>query len=173
MDPHQRPSLELTYEGLQNAGIRPDRLAGNPNDYSRMLMEDLQAIEAWSGIGTAHHGISNRISYHPDLRGPSRAVDAACASSLVALHLARGAIVSGESTLAICSGVNVICTPEITCMLQKAGALKADSVCRSFNAAASGYARGEEWGIIILKRLSAAQEDNDHILAMLKSSASA
>ncbi|KAJ5052504.1 polyketide synthase [Bipolaris maydis] len=117
MDPHQRPSLELTYEGLQNAGIRPDRLAGS----------DTAAIEAWSGIGTAHHGISNRIS----------AVDAACASSLVALHLARGAIVSGESTLAICSGVN------------KAGALKADSVCRSFNAAASGYARdGKTRGIM-------------------------
>lgn len=182
MDPHQRLALELAYEALQNAGIRPDKLAGSDtavyigadsDDYSRMLMDDLPAIEAWSGVGTAHHGISNRISYHLDLKGPSTAVDAACASSLVALHLARQAIVSGESTVAICGGVNVICAPGITHMLQKAGALSVEGVCRSFDAAANGYARGEGGAIIILKRLSAAQEDNDEILAVLKSSASA
>jgi 6-methylsalicylic acid synthase len=182
MDPHQRLGLELAYEALQNAGIQPDRLAGSDtavyigvdsDDYSRMVMEDLPAIEAWSGIGTAHHGVSNRISYHFDLKGPSAAVDAACASSLVALHLARQAIVSGESTVAICGGVNVICAPGITHMLQKAGALTEKGVCRSFDAAADGYARGEGGAIIILKRLSAAQEDNDNILAVLKSSASA
>ncbi|KNG44310.1 6-methylsalicylic acid synthase [Stemphylium lycopersici] len=182
MDPHQRLGLELAYEALEHAGIQPDRLAGSDtavyigadsDDYSRMVMEDLPAIEAWSGIGTAHHGISNRISYHLDLKGPSAAVDAACASSLVALHLARQAIVSGESTMAICGGVNVICAPGITHMLQKAGALTAEGVCRSFDAAANGYARGEGGAIIVLKRLSAAQEDNDDILAVLKSSASA
>jgi len=182
MDPHQRLGLELAYEALQNAGIRPDKLAGSDtavyigvdsDDYSRMVMEDLPAIEAWSGIGTAHHGISNRISYHFDLKGPSTAVDAACASSLVALHLARQAIVSGESTVAICGGVNVICAPGITHMLQKAGALTDEGICRSFDAAANGYARGEGGAIIVLKRLSAAQEDNDNILAVLKSSASA
>ena len=108
-----------------------------------MVMEDLPAIEAWSGIGTAHHGISNRMSYHLDLRGPSTAVDAACASSFVALHLARQAIVSGESTVAICGGVNVICAPGISHMHQEAGALTDEGVCRSFDAAANGYARGE------------------------------
>ncbi|RYN56955.1 6-methylsalicylic acid synthase, partial [Alternaria alternata] len=182
MDPHQRLGLELAYEALQNAGLQTDRLAGSDtavyigvdsDDYSRTVMDDLPAIEAWSGIGTAHHGVSNRISYHFDLRGPSTAVDAACASSLVALHLARQAIMSGESTVAICGGVNVICAPGITHMLQKAGALTTEGVCRSFDAAASGYARGEGGAIIVLKRLSAAQEDNDNILAVLKSSASA
>jgi 6-methylsalicylic acid synthase len=92
MDPHQRLGLELAYEAMQNAGIRPDELAGSDtavyigadsDDYSRMVMEDLPAIEAWSGIGTAHHGISNRISYHFDLKGPSTTVDAACASYCV------------------------------------------------------------------------------------------
>jgi 6-methylsalicylic acid synthase len=77
MDPHQRLGLELAYEALENAGIRPDRLAGSDtavyigvdsDDYSRMLMDDLPAIEAWSGIGTAHHSVPSRISYHLDLK---------------------------------------------------------------------------------------------------------
>jgi 6-methylsalicylic acid synthase len=75
--------------------------------------------------------------------------------------------------VAICGGVNVIFAPGITHMLQKAGALTDEGVCRSFDAAASGYARGEGGAIIVLKRLSAAQEDSDNILAVLKSSASA
>ncbi|KAF3049341.1 t1pks [Didymella keratinophila] len=182
MDPHQRLGLELAWEALENAGIDPKRLTGtdtavymgvDSDDYSRMLMEDLPTIEAWSGIGTAYHGIPNRISYHLGLQGPSTAVDAACASSLIAIHLARQAIVSGESTVAICGGVNVICAPGLTHMLQQAGALTTEGVCRSFDDAACGYARGEGGAVVVLKRLSAALEDNDNILAVMKSSASA
>lgn len=182
MDPHQRLGLELAWEALENAGIDPKRLnesdtavymGVDSDDYSRMLMEDLPTIEAWSGIGTAYHGIPNRISYHLGLQGPSAAVDAACASSLIAIHLARQAIVSGESTVAICGGVNVICAPGLTHMLQKAGALTAEGVCRSFDDAACGYARGEGGAVVVLKRLSAALEDGDNILAVMKSSASA
>lgn len=182
MDPHQRLGLELTWEALENAGINPKKLTGSDtavymgvdsDDYSRMLMEDLPTIEAWSGIGTAYHGIPNRISYHLGLQGPSTAVDAACASSLIAIHLARQAIVSGESTVAICGGVNVICAPGLTHMLQQAGALTTEGVCRSFDDAACGYARGEGGAVVVLKRLSAALKDNDNILAVMKSSASA
>lgn len=182
MDPHQRLGLELAWEALENAGIDPKNLSGSDtavymgvdsDDYSRMLLEDLPNIEAWSGIGTAYHGIPNRISYHLDLQGPSAAVDAACASSLIAIHLARQAIVSGESTTAICGGVNVICAPGLTHMLQKAGALSQDGVCRSFDDRACGYARGEGGAIVVLKRLSAAIEDGDNILAVLKGTASA
>ncbi|KAF3034317.1 t1pks [Didymella heteroderae] len=182
MDPHQRLGLELAWEALENAGIDPKTMKGSDtavymgvdsDDYSRMLMEDLPTIEAWSGIGTAYHGIPNRISYHLGLQGPSTAVDAACASSLIAIHLARQAIVSGESTVAICGGVNVICAPGLTHMLQKAGALTTEGVCRSFDDSACGYARGEGGAVIVLKRLSTAIEDNDNILAVMKSSASA
>ncbi|KAJ4366994.1 hypothetical protein N0V83_007524 [Neocucurbitaria cava] len=182
MDPHQRLGLELAWEALENAGINPKSLAGSDtavymgvdsDDYSRMLLEDLPNIEAWSGIGTAAHGIPNRISYHLDLKGPSTAVDAACASSLIAIHLAHQAIVSGASTTAICGGVNVICAPGLTHMLQKAGALSPDGVCRSFDDHACGYARGEGGAIVILKKLSTALAENDNILAVLKGTASA
>jgi 6-methylsalicylic acid synthase len=136
-------------------------------------MEDLPNVEAWSGIGTAYHGIPNRISYHLDLMGPSTAVDAACASSLVAIHLARQAIVTGESTVALCGGVNVLCAPGLTHMLDKAGALSPDGVCLSFDDSANGYARGEGGAIIVLKKLANAIADDDNILAVLKGSASA
>lgn len=82
MDPHQRLALELSWEALESAGIEPKRLSGSDtavfmgvdsDDYSRLIMEDLPNVEAWSGIGTAYHGIPNRISYHLDLMGPSTA----------------------------------------------------------------------------------------------------
>ncbi|KAF2087497.1 6-methylsalicylic acid synthase [Saccharata proteae CBS 121410] len=180
MDPHQRLALEITWEALENAGIDPRTLSGSDtavymgidsDDYSRLLMEDIPNIEPWMGIGTAAHGVANRISYHLDLMGPSSAVDAACASSLVAVHLGRQAILAGESKVAIVGGVNVLCAPALTRMLGKAGALSPDGVCLSFDDAACGYARGEGGAVIILKKLSEAIADDDNILAVLKGSA--
>ncbi|KAK9774880.1 putative 6-methylsalicylic acid synthase [Seiridium cardinale] len=180
MDPHQRLALELSWEALENAGVDPKGLSGSDtavfmgidtDDYSRLLIEDLPNIEAWMGIGTAFHGVPNRISYHLDLMGPSTAVDAACASSLVAIHLGRQAILNGESGLAIVGGVHVLVAPGLTRMLGKAGALSPDGICRSFDDAANGYARGEGGAIVILKRLSAAIADGDNILAVCKGTA--
>ncbi|KAF2706355.1 6-methylsalicylic acid synthase [Pleomassaria siparia CBS 279.74] len=182
MDPHQRLALELSWEALENAGIDPKSLAGSDtavfmgvdsDDYSRLILEDLPNIEAWSGIGTAYHGIPNRISYHLDLMGPSTAVDAACASSLIAVHFGRQAILALESEVALVGGVNVLCAPALTHMLNKAGALSPDGKCISFDDNAHGYGRGEGGAIIVLKRLSSAIADNDNILSVLKGSATA
>ncbi|KAL1608443.1 Type I Iterative PKS [Paraconiothyrium brasiliense] len=164
MDPHQRLALELSWEALENAGIDPKQLSGSDtavfmgvdsDDYSRLIMEDLPNIEAWSGIGTAYH------------------VDAACASSLIAIHFGHQAILSGESSVALCGGVNVLCAPGLTHMLDKAGALASDGRCISFDDDAHGYARGEGGAIVVLKRLSNAIADNDNILAVLKGTATA
>ncbi|KAH7312479.1 6-methylsalicylic acid synthase [Stachybotrys elegans] len=180
MDPHQRLGLELSWEALENAGIDPKSLAGSDtavymgmdtDDYSRLLLEDLPNIEAWMGIGTAPHGVPNRISYHLDLMGPSSAVDAACASSLVAVHMGRQAILNRESEVAIVGGVHVLLAPALTRMLGKAGALTPEGICRSFDDAANGYARGEGGAVLVLKRLSSAIRDGDNILATLKGSA--
>ncbi|KAI1758243.1 6-methylsalicylic acid synthase [Xylaria castorea] len=180
MDPHQRLGLELAWEALEHAGIDPKSLSGSDtavymgcdsDDYSRLLLEDIPNIEAWMGIGTAAHGIPNRISYHLDLMGPSAAVDAACASSLVAVHLGYQAILNGESGVAIVGGVNVLLAPALTSMLGKAGALSPEGICRSFDDAANGYARGEGGAVVILKRLSSAIADGDKILSVLKGSA--
>ena len=180
MDPQQRISLEVAWEALENAGIAPQSLSGsdtavfmgvNSDDYSKLLLEDLSGVEAWMGIGTAYCGIPNRISYHLNLMGPSTAVDAACASSLVAIHHGRQAILQGESKVAIVGGVNALCGPGLTRVLDKAGAISPDGCCLSFDNDAHGYGRGEGAAVIILKRMANAVIDGDNIIAVLKGSA--
>jgi 6-methylsalicylic acid synthase len=130
MDPQQRLSLEVAYEALEASGIAPKSLSGsdtavfwgvNSDDYSKLVLEDLANVEAWMGIGTAYCGVPNRISYHLNLMGPSTAVDAACASSLVAVHHGFQSIILGESKVAIVGGVNALCGPGLTRVLDKAG----------------------------------------------------
>ncbi|RMZ85471.1 hypothetical protein DV737_g811, partial [Chaetothyriales sp. CBS 132003] len=180
MDPQQRLSLEVTWEALENAGIPPQSLSGsdtavfmgvNSDDYAKLILEDLPRTEAWMGIGTAYCGIPNRILHHLNLMGPSTAVDAACASSLVAIHHGRQAILQGESRVAIVGGVNVLCGPGPTRVLDKAGATCAEGRCLSFDDAAHGYGRGEGAAVVILKHLANAISDGDHIIAVPKSSA--
>ncbi|KAM3507320.1 hypothetical protein MY10362_001846 [Beauveria mimosiformis] len=180
MDPQQRITLEVVWEALQRAGLTAASLSGsntgvfwgvNSDDYSRLLLEDLPNIQPWMGIGSAYCGIPNRISYHFNLMGPSSAIDAACASSLVAVHHASQAIRLRECHVAIAGGVNALCAPGMFCVLQKAGALSSDGSCRSFDRDACGYGRGEGAGAIILKRRSAALQDGDAILALLKATA--
>ena len=180
MDPQQRLSLEVSWEALENAGIPPQNLSQsdtavfmgvNSDDYSKLLLEDLPGIEAWMGIGTAFCGVPNRISYHMDLMGPSTAVDAACASSLVAIHHGRQAILQGESKIAIAGGVNALCGPGLTRVLDEAGAVSHDGSCMSFDDDAHGYGRGEGAAIVILKGMEDAVADGDNIITVLKGSA--
>ncbi|THC91851.1 hypothetical protein EYZ11_008699 [Aspergillus tanneri] len=180
MDPQQRISLEVAWEALEDAGIPAKSLSGtdtavfwgvNSDDYSKLVLEDLPNIEAWMGIGTAYCGVPNRISYHLNLMGPSTAVDAACASSLVAIHHGVQTIQLGESSIAIVGGVNALCGPGLTRVLDKAGAVSSEGFCRSFDDEANGYGRGEGAAAIILKNLHQAIHDNDRILATIKGSA--
>ncbi|KAL5392032.1 hypothetical protein PMIN06_007732 [Paraphaeosphaeria minitans] len=180
MDPQQRISLEVACEALEHAGIPLQSLAGsdtavimgvNSDDYSRLILEDLDNIDAYMGIGTAYCGIPNRISHALDLAGPTYAVDGACASSLVAIHQARRALLADETSLAIAGGVNAHISPYLTRVLDVAGAVSPEGRCRSFDDSASGYGRGEGAGIVVLKRLSDAVRDDDRVLAVLKGSA--
>ncbi|KAF2205968.1 6-methylsalicylic acid synthase [Delitschia confertaspora ATCC 74209] len=180
MDPQQRLSLEVAWEALENAGIPPQSLSGsdtavfmgvNSDDYSRHLLEDLPNVEPWMGIGTAYCGVPNRISYHMNLMGPSTAVDAACASSLVAIHHGAQSILLGESKVAIAGGVQALSAPGLASVLDKAGATCKEGRCRSFDDSANGYGRGEGAAIVILKRMSDAVRDGDNILAVLRGSA--
>lgn len=180
MDPQQRIALEVAWEALEDAGIPPQSLSGtdtsvymgvNSDDYGKLILEDLQNVGAHMGVGTAYCGIPSRISYLLNLFGPSIAIDAACASSLVAVHNARQALLAGETELAIAGGVNALIGPGLTRVLDEAGAIASDGKCRSFDDSASGYGRGEGAGIVILKRLQKAVADNDRILGVLKGSA--
>ena len=155
MDPQQRLALEVSWEALEHAGISPRSLAGtdtavlmgvNSDDYGKLLMEDLAGIEAWTGIGTSLCGVANRVSHLLDLRGPSVALDAACAASLVAVHQACQLLRDGETSLALAGGVSALIGPGLTRVLDVAGATAPDGRCKTFDDAADGYGRGEGAG---------------------------
>ena len=180
IDPQQRLVLEATWEALEHAGIPPHTLAGTDSgvfmgvgsdDYGRRLLEDLPQIEAWTGIGASCCAVANRVSYLLDLNGPSFTTDAACASSLVAIHLACTALRAGETSVAIAGGVNVIAAPGLTMVLDAAGAISPEGRSMPFDATANGYVRGEGAGVVVLKRLADAQRDDDRILATIRGSA--
>ena len=180
MDPQQRLVLEVAWEALEQAGHAPTQLAGSAtgvfigissSDYSRFQFSHPTAIDAYTSTGNAHSIVANRLSYFLDLRGPSLAVDTACSSSLVALHLACQSLRQGESQLAIAGGVNLILTPQLTIGFSQSRMMAADGRCKTFDADADGYVRGEGCGLVVLKRLSAAQRDGDPILAVIKGSA--
>ena len=180
MDPQQRILLEVAWEALEDAGQVRDRLSGAPvgvfigisnNDYGRIQFNDLARIDAYAGTGNALSIAANRISYVFDFRGPSIALDTACSSSLVAVHQACASLRSGESTLALAGGVNLILSPAITINFTKAGAMAPDGRCKAFDARANGYVRSEGAGVVVLKPLSRALADRDPIYAVIRGSA--
>ncbi|MBB2992307.1 6-methylsalicylic acid synthase [Mycolicibacterium iranicum] len=180
MDPQQRLALEVSWEALEHAGISPRSLAGtdtavlmgvNSDDYGKLLMEDLAGIEAWTGIGTSLCGVANRVSHLLDLRGPSVALDAACAASLVAVHQACQLLRDGETSLALAGGVSALIGPGLTRVLDVAGATAPDGRCKTFDDSADGYGRGEGAGVVVLKRLADAVRDGDRVLAVVRGGA--
>lgn len=180
MDPQQRLLLEVAWEALEDAGQAPDRLAGSrtgvfvgisTNDYGSLQLGRPETVDAYTSTGNALSIAANRVSYVYDFRGPSMAIDTACSSSLVAVHLACRSLREGECTLAVAGGTNVILSPALGVNFSKAGLMAADGRCKTFDARADGYVRGEGAGIVVLKPLSQALADADPIHAVIRGSA--
>jgi acyl transferase domain-containing protein/acyl-CoA synthetase (AMP-forming)/AMP-acid ligase II/acyl carrier protein len=183
MDPQQRLLLEVAWEALENAGIVPSALRGqsagvfvgiSAADHALRLFgrPDLtQAITAFTGTGLAFSIAANRLSYLLDLRGPSMAIDTACSSSLVAVHQAWHSLQRGECKLALAGGVNLLQSPHMHLAIERAGMLSRDGRCKTFDADADGYVRGEGCGVVVLKRHDAALRDGDAILGLLLATA--
>ncbi|OKH26445.1 type I polyketide synthase [Chroogloeocystis siderophila] len=180
MDPQQRLVLEVGWEALENAGIAPDKLSGSQTgvfigvgnyDYGRLLAKDLARVNAYDGSGNTLGIIANRLSYILNLRGPSVAIETACSSSLVALHFACRSLQSTESNLCLVGGVSLMLSPEPTITYSHARMMAADGRCKTFDASADGYVRGEGCGIVVLKRLSDALRDGDNTLAIIRGTA--
>jgi acyl transferase domain-containing protein len=181
MDPQQRLLLEVCWEALEDAGHPPAREKGSAtgvfvgitaHDYSALLGRGgLDSLDAYSMTGNALNFAAGRLSYALGLQGPSLAVDTACSSSLVAVHLACQSLRNGEASMALAAGVNLILTPAANVVLSRARMLAADGRCKTFDAAADGYVRGEGCGVVVLKRLSDAVADGDRVLAVIRGSA--
>ncbi|MGK5532607.1 type I polyketide synthase [Streptomyces sp. URMC 129] len=180
MDPQQRLFLQVAWEALEDAGARVADLAGtrvglyvglNTTDYMQMVTRDPDGIDLYYGTGNSFSGTAGRLSYFLGVRGPSMAVDTACASSLTAVHLACQALRTGEARLAVAGGSNVITNPTVYLAMSAAGALSPDGRCKTFAAGADGYGRGEGAGAVVLKTLSRALADGDRVYAVLRGSA--
>src|SRR5580693_5647399 len=180
MDPQQRLLLEVAWEALEDAGQVPEQLAGSRTgvfigistyDYGHFQLGQPDRIDAYTGTGSALSIAANRLSYFYDFRGPSMAIDTACSSSLVAIHLACRSLREGECTLALVGGANVILSPALGLNFSEAGVMAADGRCKTFDARADGYVRGEGAGVVVLKPLSRALADADPIYAVIRGSA--
>ena len=184
LDPQQRMMLETSWLALEDAGIDPSDLKGSrtgvytgiSNDEYRMLVVgSSQQTEAAGSLyaltGTNLNGASGRVSFVLGLMGPAKAVDAACASAMVAVNDAVADLQQGKADLAIAGGVQALLNARIYELRARAMMLSPDGQCKTFDASANGYVRGEGCGVVVLKRLSEAEADGDPIWAVIRGSA--
>ena len=143
------------------------------NDYQEHLPsgDGDDVLTLYTATGNSHSAAIGRVAFTLGLEGPALAVDTACSSSLVALHQAVASLQRGESDLALAGGVNAILSSVLTEILVKAGMLSPDGRCKTFDASADGFVRGEGCGMVVLKRLSEAESAGDRIWAVVRGSA--
>src|SRR6201995_2253923 len=182
MDPQQRLLQEVAWEALENAGITSPAIRGTQTsvfvglttyDYSLIITRNLlpEELDPHVPFGNAPNFAAGRLSYFLGVHGPAVVVDTACSSSLVAVHLACQSLRRRESDQALAAGVNLMLTPQNSIATSRWGMLAPDGRCKTFDADADGYVRGEGCGVVVLKRLSDALRDGDSVLAVVRGSA--
>ena len=187
LDPQQRLILETSWRALEDAGINPDLLKDSPtgvyagisnNDYRGLILEAREnagpaepAASLYAVTGTSLNTAIGRVAFALGLGGPAMAVDTACSSSLVATHQAVTGLQRGDADLALAGGVNIILSGRLLEFRANAGMLSPDGQCKTFDASANGYVRGEGCGILVLKRLADAEADGNRIWGVIRGSA--
>jgi pyochelin synthetase len=176
MDPQHRLLLEVAWEALEDAGLPLTQVAGSQtsvsigigwSDYLRLQSRNWSRLDGYTAMGSASCFAANRLSYIFDLKGPSVSLDAGCTSSLSAIYLACQSLWTGEASLALAGGVNLLLSPDSTIMVSKAGLLSPEGRCKTLDAHADGFVRGEGAGIIVLKALSQVQR-SDRVYALIR-----
>ncbi|KAI5206756.1 hypothetical protein E4T39_02233 [Aureobasidium subglaciale] len=180
IDPQQRLLLETVYESLEAAGQAIENLKGSStavfvgcmvDDFAGITYHDSEAIPTYGATGISRAILSNRVSYVFDWRGPSMTIDTACSSSLVAIHQAMQVLRDGTSTMAIAAGVNLIFSPNMFIAESNLNMLSPSGKSQMWDADADGYARGEGISAVVLKPLSVAVADGDHIECVIRETA--
>ncbi|TGO59558.1 hypothetical protein BCON_0043g00160 [Botryotinia convoluta] len=177
MDPQQRIMLETSYQALENAGLPIDKCSGSKtsvytatftDDYKSMLMQDPEQLPKYAATGLSGSMLANRVSWFFNFHGPSMNLDSACSSSLSALHIACQDLINSTSRMALVGGCNLVFHPDFMLIMSNMSFLSPDSRCWSFDHRANGYARGDGFGVVVLKKLSHALEDGDTIRAVIR-----
>ena len=182
MDPMQRMLLLTTYEAMEMSGYSPGgSLSTNPTRISTYIGQSTddwrqnnecsgQGIDVYYIPGIARAFYPGRLNYHFKWEGGSYSLDAACASSSTAVHLACSSLLSRECDTAVAGGANVITSPAIYAGLSRGKFLSETGNCKAFGDDADGYCRAEGVGVVVLKRLEDALSENDNILAVINGS---
>ncbi|CRG87956.1 Lovastatin nonaketide synthase [Talaromyces islandicus] len=175
LDPQQRQLLEVTYECMENSGATSWRgskigcyVGVFGEDWQDLNAKDTQHKGGYRVTGYGDFVLGNRVSYEFDLHGPSMTVKTGCSSSLVCLDMACEAIRKGDCDGALVCGTSLIFSPTMTMALSDQGVLAEDGICKSFDASANGYGRGEAINAIYIKKLSQAIQDQDDIRAVIR-----
>ena len=181
LDPQARLFMETAWQVLEDAAQGPAALdavdrrvgvfVGAMNQDYDLFSGEVHARGGFTRANAAHWTLSNRVSFHLDLHGPSLTVDTACSSSLTALHLAVESLKRGECRLAIAGGVNLILHPLHYQRLCSVNMLARDDRNKAFGAGADGFVDGEGVGAVLLKPLREALRDGDPIHAVIKATA--
>lgn len=170
MDPQHRLFLEEAYAAFEDAGYSRRLLDGQrcgvyfgvvDDDYTTLGETTLSATGNSNAVGAA------RIAYFLNLKGPAVAVDTACSSAMVGLHLAINALRLNEIDMAVAGGACLYLTPESYISMCEAGMLSPRGQCRTFDNDADGFVPGEGAAALVLKRLSDAERDHDHIYGLI------
>ncbi|PON19848.1 hypothetical protein C2W62_00555 [Candidatus Entotheonella serta] len=180
MDPQQRLLLQEAWHCVEDSGIALKTLQEKVTsvfvgfmaiDYHQHMAQSCQPVDSYACLGNYGSILANRLSFCLGLSGESKAIDAACASSLVAVHDARRSLQAGECDYAIAAGVSVICHPWKYISFSKSRMLSPSGRCKTFDKSADGYVPGEGVGVLLMQSLERAQEQKCHIYGVLKGSA--
>ncbi|WP_115460543.1 SDR family NAD(P)-dependent oxidoreductase, partial [Enterobacillus tribolii] len=180
MDPQQRLLMTYVHHVIEDAGYSVRSLSGSntallvatgSTGYGNLMSQAGSPITGYSAIGVSDIMGPNRMSYWLDWHGPSNAIDTACSSSLIAVHRAIQLLRTGQCDQAVVGGINTLLSLEVHESFIRAGMLSPNGRCRTFSGQADGYVRGEGVGMLMLKPLSAAQRDGDHVYGLLLGSA--
>ncbi|MCY8910326.1 SDR family NAD(P)-dependent oxidoreductase [Bacillus atrophaeus] len=177
IDPQERLFLEECWKAVEDAGYVPSEIEENLRKYIGVFGGITKTgFNLWNNstnkfYNTSFSSLVNRVSYFMDFRGPSVAVDTMCSSSLVALHRACESIRHGEINMAVVGAANLYLHPSNYLTLTQAGLLSDSSRSSVFGKDGNGFIPSEGVGAVVLKRLSDAEKDNDHIWAVIKGSA--
>lgn len=184
MDPQHRVFLEGAWAALEHAGYNPDTYRGAIGVYAGASLNTYLPNNLFAGrafmpamndlsviVGNGSEYLATRVSYQLNLRGPSFAVQAACATSLVATVQACQALLSYQCDLALAGGVSVRVPQERGYLYLTDGIFSPDGHCRAFDARAQGTVFGNGIGIVVLKRLEEALADGDTLYAIIRGAA--